>query len=126
MEIVNRNDLKSFITKDGSRIFDIFSPRNSSIKNQSLAEARLSPGQITEEHCHAKSEEIYYILSGIGLMFLGDEHVELNDGDAVIIPPGSKHRIRNVGKGELVFLCSCAPPYSHEDTELVEKKSEKP
>lgn len=121
MEIINRSGIKPFVTKDGSQIFDILSPRNSSVKHQSLAEARLKPGQISEEHFHEKSEEIYYILAGSGLIFLGKDKAALKKGDAIIIESGTKHRIQNTGKEELVFLCCCAPPYSHDDTTLTKQ-----
>jgi len=76
MEVVNRNGVEPFITKDNSEIREILAPSNSSIKNQSLAEARLTPGQSTDEHFHPKSEEIYYILEGRGRMKVEDEERE--------------------------------------------------
>lgn len=119
MEIVNRNHVKPFITKDASETREILAPRNSSIKNQSLAEARVAPGQTTEEHYHARSEEIYYILRGKGRMWLENDSKEVQAGDGIAILPGKKHRIENTGKTELVFLCCCTPAYTHEDTILV-------
>ncbi|MDD4860001.1 MAG: cupin domain-containing protein [Dehalococcoidales bacterium] len=119
MEIVNRNKVKPFITKDTSEIREILAPRNSSIKKQSLAEAKLGAGKITEEHYHIKVEEIYYILRGSGKMWLDGESREVTAGDGIAILPGKKHRIENTGSGDLVFLCCCAPAYTHEDTVLV-------
>ncbi len=58
MEIVNRNEVEAFIAKDGSEIREILAPRNSSLRNQSLAEARVSPGKNTIQHYHIESEEI--------------------------------------------------------------------
>ena len=39
-------------------------------------------------------------------------------GDAILIPPGARHQITASDAGELRFLCTCAPPYRHEDTYL--------
>ncbi|MDD5085137.1 MAG: cupin domain-containing protein [Candidatus Omnitrophica bacterium] len=119
MEVLNRSKLKSFITKDGSRIIDIVSPRNSSARNQSLGEARLRPGKATDEHIHKKSEEIYYLLKGQGLMFIEGRSRRVKAGDAVIIRPGKRHHIKNTDRKELVFLCLCAPAYWHKDTVLI-------
>ena len=119
MEIVNRNQVKLFITKDASEIREILAPRNSSIRNQSLAEAKLAPGQITEEHYHPHSEEIYYILRGRGKMWLENDSREVKAGDGIAIPPGKRHKIENTGEASLVLLCCCAPAYTHEDTILV-------
>ena len=119
MEIVKLNRIKPFVTKDGSEIREILSPRNSSIENQSLAEARVAQGQTTEEHYHVHAEEIYYILQGRGRMWLEGKPGKVEAGDGIVIAPGRRHRIENIGDEPLVILCCCAPPYTHEDTILV-------
>ncbi len=119
MEVVNRDQSAPFITKDRSQIRSILDRTNSTATNQSLAEATVSPDGETEEHYHPRSEEIYYILRGQGLMFLEGERREVGPGDGILIPPGTRHSIQNIGQEPLVFLCCCAPRYSHEDTVLV-------
>ena len=121
MEIVSRNRTKPFITKDTAEIREIISPSNSSIKNQSFAEAKVAPGKTTEEHYHIHIEEIYYILRGNGKMSIAEEVREVKVGDAIAILPGSRHRIENVGASDLVFLCCCTPAYTHEDTILISR-----
>lgn len=118
MEIVNRSRVEPFITKDASEIREILAPRNSSIRNQSLAEATVAPGQTTGEHYHLRSEEIYYILQGKGRIWLEDDSKEVRAGDGIAIPPGKRHKIENISKMPLVILCCCAPAYTHEDTML--------
>jgi mannose-6-phosphate isomerase-like protein (cupin superfamily) len=116
MDIVQRDDCTAFVTKDGSVIRELLAHRNSCIRNQSLAEATVPPGTRTAAHHHPKTEEIYYILSGEGTMFLGAESRPVSRGDAIAIPPGAVHWIENHGPADLVFLCSCAPGYEHADT----------
>jgi mannose-6-phosphate isomerase-like protein (cupin superfamily) len=118
MDVVNREDAPPFVTADGSTIRELLAHRNSAIRNQSLAEARLAPGAATTPHHHAVTEEIYYILSGTAEMTLGHETRPVGRGDAIAIPPGCRHTIRNTGPDELVFLCTCAPGYDHADTFL--------
>lgn len=119
MDIQNLNRVESFCTKDGSEIRELLAHRNSCIRNQSLAEARLLPGASTTLHFHPKTEEIYYILIGQARMRLGDETASVGAGDAIAIPPGRAHQITNAGPGPLVFLCCCAPGYEHDDTVLI-------
>lgn len=119
MEVVNRDRGLPFITKDGSEIRSILDRTNSAATNQSLAEASVPVGAETEAHYHLRSEEIYYVLGGRGLMTLGDERREVRQGDGILIPPGTRHTIRNIADEPLVILCCCAPPYSHQDTILV-------
>ena len=118
MDIINVDKVDSFITADGSEIRELLAHRNSSIRNQTLAEARVPPGMTTTLHHHKKTEEIYYVLEGTGEMRIGSELRTVRPGDAIAIPPGAIHAIANNGSVSLKFLCCCAPGYEHEDTYL--------
>jgi mannose-6-phosphate isomerase-like protein (cupin superfamily) len=120
VDVRNLAHVPAFTTKDGSEIRELLAPRNSCIKHQSLAEARLPPGAATTPHYHVVTEEIYYILEGHGRMDMGGETREVGPGDAIAIPSGTTHQIRNTGNTSLKFLCCCAPSYEHDDTVLVE------
>ena len=120
MEIKNLNVVPGFITKDGSEIRELLAYRNSSIRNQSLAEARLPAGGSTQEHYHALTEEIYFITAGEGRMRIDTETQTVRAGDAIAIPPGRKHKLWNTGPGVLKLLCCCAPAYEHADTVITE------
>jgi mannose-6-phosphate isomerase-like protein (cupin superfamily) len=119
MDIRNLAEVPPFITKDGSEIRELLAHRNSCIRHQSLAEARLPSGAQTTPHYHQRTEEIYFILEGSGIVQIGDQSRTVGPGDAIAIPPGAVHTIRNTGTGLLRFLCCCAPAYEHEDTVLV-------
>ena len=120
MDVRNIADMPAFRTKDGSEIRELLAHRNSCIVKQSLAEARVLPGQRTTPHYHPKTEEIYYILEGQGEMRIGEKTRTVEPGDAVAIPPGTVHTILNTGTTTLKFLCCCAPGYEHDDTVLME------
>ena len=120
MDIKNLNQMPAFITKDGSEIRELLAHRNSVIRNQSLAEARVPVGGGTLEHYHVKTEEIYYITSGTGRMRIENETRDVNPGDAIAIGPGQKHKIWNTGCQTLTLLCCCAPAYEHSDTVITE------
>jgi mannose-6-phosphate isomerase-like protein (cupin superfamily) len=123
MDVINHAAAVPFITVDGSTIRELMAHRNSAIRNQSLAEARLPPGKATIPHHHKVTEEIYYILSGTAAMTLGRETQPVGPGDAIAIPPGLRHTIENTGPEELVFLCTCAPGYEHGDTFLEDNQA---
>jgi mannose-6-phosphate isomerase-like protein (cupin superfamily) len=121
VDVTNLEAVPSFITKDGSEIRELLAHRNSAIRNQSLAEARVYPGGATQEHYHRVSEEIYYITHGRGRMRIESEEREVKVGDAIAIPAGLKHKIWNTGTEVLRLLCCCAPAYEHEDTVITEQ-----
>jgi mannose-6-phosphate isomerase-like protein (cupin superfamily) len=120
MDVKNLREVTAFITKDGSEIREMLAHRNSAIRNQSLAEARLPVGASTQEHYHPKTEEIYYITHGTGRMRIENELRDVKPGDAVAIPPGQKHKLWNTGSEVLRLLCCCAPAYEHDDTVITE------
>lgn len=122
MEIKNIDQIEPFITKDGSEIRELLAWRNSSIKNQSLAEARVPVGGSTLEHYHIKTEEIYYITEGEGAMKIENETCNVRAGDAIAILPGKRHKITNTGNKVLKILCCCSPAYEHDDTIITESK----
>lgn len=120
MDIKNLNEVQPFITKDGSEIRELLAHRNSVIRNQSLAEARLPVGGSTQEHFHPRAEEIYFITQGRGRMRIEGEWREVSPGDAIAIPPGQRHKLWNTGNETLRLLCCCAPAYEHSDTVITE------
>ncbi len=120
MDIVNVSEAPPFITKDGSEIREILAHRNSRIINQSLAEATVPPGGSTQEHYHARTEEIYLITRGSGHIRVGSETRDVGPGDAIAIPPGVRHKLWNIGHDPLQLLCCCAPAYEHADTFMTE------
>jgi mannose-6-phosphate isomerase-like protein (cupin superfamily) len=111
VEIRARDRAEPFTTKDGSTIRELMHAAN-----QSLAEATLAPGQQTQRHYHADSEELYYLVAGEGMMEIDGERSAVGPGDAILIPPGAWHQITATGGSELRFLCCCAPGYQHTDT----------
>ena len=116
MEVRSGEAAEPFTTKDGSTIRVLLDARLGRAANQSLAEAWLDPGQATERHYHARTEEIYILLDGEGEMEVDGERRRVAAGDAILIPPGASHQIRADDAAPLRFLCCCAPPYSDDDT----------
>ena len=119
MQASRYDELEPYVTKDGSTIREWMGP-GSPARNQSLAEATVPPGGATIAHYHRTSEELYLVTAGRGRLQVGDEERDLEPGDCALIPPGETHRLENTGDTDLVVICACSPPYSHEDTVLVE------
>jgi mannose-6-phosphate isomerase-like protein (cupin superfamily) len=119
----SRAGILPYPTKDASEIRELMHPSvHGSVHGaarQSLAEATVAPGALTELHRHRATEELYHITEGRGRMRLGALSFEVDCGDTVCIPPGTPHCIENIGQAPLVFLCMCSPPYDHDDTELL-------
>lgn len=115
MDVRALSEAEPFTTADGSTIRELLGIPTAPVQQQSLAEATLEPGQATQRHYHAETEEIYYLTEGSGEMEIDGDRRRVVPGDAILIPPGAWHQI-TAGDRQLRFLCCCAPPYRHEDT----------
>ena len=94
------DDQLTYTTLDGSLIREIIRPERQDSRHLSLAEATLAPGQSTTRHRHRQSEEIYYALSGEGVVEVAARLQPVRAGEAVLIPPGAEHRaLRTRGQG---------------------------
>ncbi len=117
-------DLKTalyFETVDGTFICELLHPdreKNEIKMDCSIAHAILRPGESSHPHRLKKSSEVYFILEGKGLMYIGDEKAVLEPGQSVYIPPGEIQFIKNISDVELKFLCMVSPPWSKEDDEI--------
>jgi mannose-6-phosphate isomerase-like protein (cupin superfamily) len=88
----------------------------------SIARARVLPERITRWHYLRETTERYVIIAGSGLVETAQQlPAPVTAGDVVLIPPGVRQRIRNVGEDDLVFLAICSPrfhPHNYVDCDI--------
>ena len=84
----------------------------------SLAYATVAPGTRSTAHKLA-ADEVYYILSGSGIMHIDDEAAAVSPGDAIEIPPDASQWIENRGGEPLVFLCIVDPAWRGGDETIL-------
>lgn len=115
MIITNRQHARVINTGHGSEIRPLIDRTTSEITQCSLAEETLPPRCAVTPHRHRQIEEIYYIVSGRGLMTVGDESREVGPGDAVYIPSGNRHTLENTGTDPIKLILVCGPAFFYED-----------
>jgi mannose-6-phosphate isomerase-like protein (cupin superfamily) len=64
---------------------------------------------------HTGYDEIYYVLSGIGIVTLDGKSYPLRPGSVVVIPAGVRHSLEATEGEELEFVIFGSPPISIED-----------
>ena len=69
-------------------------------------------------HQHRKMEEVYYILSGNGLLYIGEEKFKVLPGDTITIPKNTYHHLENVAFRPLELLVITHPRYDTSDVIL--------
>lgn len=62
-------------------------------------------GAVPFVHAHKQNEELYYVLSGKGELYIDGDVLPLKEGDAFRIDPSGKRAIRAAQDSELRYLC---------------------
>lgn len=73
------------------------------------------PGQRLSLQRHKKRAEHWHIVQGEALVTCGDREISVTAGGNVSIPLGAIHRVRNVGKDDLVIIEVQTGDYVGED-----------
>ncbi|MBW4418092.1 MAG: cupin domain-containing protein [Myxacorys californica WJT36-NPBG1] len=109
------NDCPEFIAGDGTRLRELLHPDKQAIDlRYSLAHAIVAIGETSIPHALTTSE-VYYILSGTGVMHIDDEAQSVKPGDMIYIPPNARQYIHNSGDEALVFICIVDPAWRKEN-----------
>ena len=80
---------------------------------------RVSAGEtVKPAHSHPNGEELIYVISGEGNVYVDGEIGGLSPGVAVLFPKGSIHMVRNSGSREMKVVCFFAPATDLEQYEF--------
>jgi quercetin dioxygenase-like cupin family protein len=88
---------------EGFRTAFLIGARNSGQAEISIQITEVAAGGMQFLHTHPEAQ-CYYVVSGAGLVFADDDQRAVGPGDAVFIPSGAVHGIKNVGAEILVYL----------------------
>lgn len=87
-----------------NEVYDLYD--NQTLENLILSQTILKPEMATNGHSHTGQEEIYFFISGRGVMTVGKETLQVAEGDIILIPDGAFHRVYNSSsKFNLIFNC---------------------
>jgi mannose-6-phosphate isomerase-like protein (cupin superfamily) len=83
-----------------------------------IRDLTLYPGSSVGEHLHEDDEEIYFVISGIGVMVVDGEERIVGPGTVVLTKSGSRHGLKNGGTEDLRIFVACA--YERADLRAVQ------
>ena len=64
----------------------------------------VSPGQAPSYQYHHQRSEVWVVTQGNGLVILDGEEIHVGPSSIVNVPVSAKHRIRNTGEEDLIFI----------------------
>lgn len=88
----------------------------------SMAHFELAPGQTSQAVQHREVEELWFVISGAGQMWLGGVApvvLTLEVGVSLRIPPGTPFQFRSAGPGPLAAVAVTMPPWPLDREEAV-------
>jgi mannose-6-phosphate isomerase-like protein (cupin superfamily) len=114
-------DCPGFVAGDKSILREIFNPLKLDAKvNYSLAWFTVLPGNKTVKHS-LESIEVYYILSGNGIMHINDNSFKVTKDDTIHIPRNAVQWIENKSDTEsLTALALVDPPWNPKIEKVLE------
>lgn len=76
----------------------------------------IEPGQRPSYQYHHKRSEHWVVVQGEAKVTLDDTEVIKSVGEHIFVPVGCKHRIENVGEGQLIFIeVQCGTYFGEDD-----------
>lgn len=109
MNVINADEVKEIEHLEGAHWGGAYKPLTPSMKTGQLGAnlSRLPPGRATcPFHYHQLEDEIFFVLSGRGVLRYGEEVRAIRAGDCIACPAGTKiaHQIANPFDEDLVYL----------------------
>lgn len=74
----------------------------------------LHPGEEIGAEVHSDRDQFFRFEEGAGQVDIDDNCYDVADGSGVVVPAGSRHNVRNTGRGPLKLYTLYGPP-EHKD-----------
>lgn len=73
-------------------------------ENYKVKRIEVLPGKRLSYQQHARREEHWMVVAGVGKVTLDDEEIKVQVGETVDVAIGAKHRVENPGAEKLIFI----------------------
>ena len=93
-------------------------------KNSQLVLMSIAPGSEIGSEVHEGHDQFFRFESGKGYALINETRYEVEDGDALIVPAGSKHNVVNKSDSEPLKLYTLYAPPEHKDGVIHKTKEE--
>ena len=109
IKVVPKGQGKKVDLPGGSWSLQMVTAAATGSKKSMLGLSTFKPGSCTEQMIH-EEEEMCYVLRGKGCLEVKDKAFTCAAGEAVYIPAGVPHGVRNTGREDLVMVFVFSSP----------------
>lgn len=100
---------------DGATLYELTPDEDEAKLKLSVAMGYLPRKRIAAAHHHNQSDEIYFILSGNGSVYVGNRRYTIKKGSLVYVPKTVVHALESSVTKDLNLMCISTPGYRDED-----------
>ncbi len=120
LPIVDERDIQA-LNLPGRMLRWVVTEQTTGAKQCSMAVIEVQPGQkVRPAHSHPKGEEVIYLLSGSGRVWIDGDVGPVHAGTAVLFPQGKPHMLQNTGDEVMKVACFFAPATNLENYQMFE------
>lgn len=83
-------------------------------KHLQLVLMKLKPGEEIGDEVHADHDQFFRVEKGEGVVVIDGQDYSVKDGDAIVVPAGARHNLKNTGDKSLKLYTLYGPP-DHRD-----------
>lgn len=92
--------------------------------HEQLVVMSLAPGEEIGEEVHEVTDQFLRVEAGVGKVIINGEEQTVSDGDAIVVPAGSRHNLINTSTSEPLKLYTIYAPPHHKDGTVHKTKAE--
>ena len=81
----------------------------------------ISPNKSITPHYHNKGDELYFIITGNGVMRIDDYEFEVSSGDFFNVPAKAVHQLSNTSGDDMLAVFACDPKHLKGDRFVVKE-----
>lgn len=120
LPIVDEKDVEA-LDLPGRELKWVVTNENTGANHCTMCVIEIQPGEtVKPAHCHPNGEEVVYLLSGTGRVFIEGVVEPIHAGCAILFPQGQIHMLQNNGNEVMKVACFFAPPTSLDNYKFFE------
>lgn len=85
-------------------------------KHTQVVIMNILPGQDIGKEIHTENDQVLYLVSGKGEVWLDGQTSDFNPGDCVLVPAGIEHNFTTIGNEPMKIITTYSPSHHPEGT----------
>lgn len=76
----------------------------------------VKPGEDIGKEIHPNEDQVLYLISGRGTVYMDGKEMDFNKGDCVLVPAGTEHNFTTTGDEPMKIITTYSPPHHPDGT----------